>query len=136
MYDVAKETIEYREKNNVIQRDLLQLLIQFRNTGIVNADDNIWDANLTSTTENDSIDGTLKSLTLEQCAGQLALFYLAGFDTSASAISYCLFELAKQPELMKRLQSDIDAALIKHNGNITYDMIQEITLLDLCIQGE
>lgn len=128
MYDMVKDTIEYRETNNVERKDFIQCLIQLRNTGNVNVDDSLWGSEAAS-------DGQ-KSLTIEQCAGQVALLYLAGFDTTASAVANTLYELAQNPELMKRLQRDIDETLAKHNGIISYDAIQEITLLDLCVQGE
>lgn len=128
MYDMVKETIEYREKNNVVRKDFIQCLIQLRNTGNVSIDDSLWGSEAAA-------DGQ-KSLTIEQCAGQVALLYLAGFDTTASAVGNTLYELAQNPDLMKRLQRDIDETLEKHNGIISYDAIQEITLLDLCVQGE
>lgn len=40
---VVRKTIDYREQNNVVRKDLLQLLLQLRNTGRVAEDDN-WDA--------------------------------------------------------------------------------------------
>ena len=41
--NIIKRTVEYREKNNVSRKDLLQLLIQLRNTGKISENnDNIW----------------------------------------------------------------------------------------------
>lgn len=40
---VVRKTIDYREKNNVVRKDLLQLLLQLRNTGKV-AEDDVWEA--------------------------------------------------------------------------------------------
>lgn len=128
MYNMVKEMIEYREKNNVVRKDFIQCLIQLRNTGKVNIDDSLWGS---ETAADD-----LKSLTIEQCAAQVALLYLAGFDTTASAVANTLYELAQNPDLMKRLQRDIDETLDRHNGVISYEAVQEITLLDLCVQGK
>lgn len=127
MYNMVKETIEYREKNNVVQKDFIQCLIQIRNSGKVNIDDSLWDSKTAA-------DGS-KAMTIEQCAGQVALLYLAGFDTTSSAVANTLYELAQNPDLMERLQRDIDDTLTKHNGIISYEAVQEITLLELCVQG-
>ncbi len=42
MINLVKETIGYREKHNYSRKDLLQLMIQLRNTGNVHNDD-VWD---------------------------------------------------------------------------------------------
>lgn len=128
MHEMVKETIEHRERHNVVRKDFIQCLIQLRNTGKVNIDDSLWGC--------EAIADATKSMTIKQCAGQVALLYLAGFDTTASAMANTLYELTQNPDLMKRLQRDIDETLTKHNGIISYEAIQEITLLDLCVQGK
>lgn len=42
MKNIVRQTINYREKNNVSRKDMLQLLLQLRNTGKISADDNVW----------------------------------------------------------------------------------------------
>lgn len=150
MINIVRNTIEYREKHGVSRKDFIQLLIELRSTGKVSSDD-VWNADTkpdstppaaaaaTSTTKAPTTTTSNEfksSLTIEQCAAQVALFYLAGFDTTASAISYCLFELSRQPDLLKRLQREIDDTMTKHNNVITYDCIQEMPFLDLCVRGK
>lgn len=128
MIAIVEKTIEYREKNNVTRKDFIQCLIQLRNTGKINVDDNLWEVE----TANDN----LKSMTIEECAAHVSLFYLAGFDTSASSIANSLYELALNPELMKQLQIDIDAALKRHNGLLSYECMNDIPLLENCVKGK
>lgn len=45
MMNVVKDTLMYREKNNVIRKDLMQLMIQLRNTGKVQNDGD-WDTKI------------------------------------------------------------------------------------------
>lgn len=45
MINLVKDTMEYREKNNISRKDLLQLMIQLRNTGDV-ATDGVWDTTI------------------------------------------------------------------------------------------
>lgn len=40
LYDIVKETVEYREKNDYSRDDLMQLLIQLKNQGYVSNDKN------------------------------------------------------------------------------------------------
>lgn len=42
MINLVKDTMDYREKNKISRKDLLQLMIQLRNTGNVHKDD-VWD---------------------------------------------------------------------------------------------
>lgn len=115
MYNIVKSTIEYREENNVSQKDLLQYII-----GLMNMNKN--------KSENEQI-------TIENCAGELSVFYIAGFDTTSSTIACCLYELARNKKLMNRLQEDIDRTLLKYDGEITYESINDIQLLELCFLG-
>lgn len=124
MKQMVRETVEFREKNNYSRKDLMQMLIQLRNTGKVNIDDNIWDVQSTA-------DG-FKSMSIESIAAQAFLFYVAGFDTSASAAAFTIYELAQNSELLAKAQEDVQQALDKHDGKITYDSIQDMKFLELC----
>lgn len=129
MVQIVDETMSFREKNNVSRKDFIQLLMELRKTGKVRGDDE------TETVEHTNDSGK-EFMTKEQCAAQVALFYLAGFDTTASAIAYCLFELSRNPELMQRVQNEIDDVMERHNNVISYDNINEMTLLEFCVRGK
>jgi cytochrome P450 family 6 len=58
--------------------------------------------------------------------------YIAGFETSSAATTFCLYELCKNPVLMKTLQDEIEVTLTKHGGAITYESIQDMKFLELC----
>lgn len=62
--DSVKQTLLYRENNNVVRADFFQLLVQLRNTGIINRDDvHSWQTKITKN-ENE------KALTLNEVAAQ------------------------------------------------------------------
>jgi len=48
MKAIVRRTIDYREKHNIERRDLLQLLLQLKNTGKISADDEVWSAQKTN----------------------------------------------------------------------------------------
>jgi cytochrome P450 family 6 len=75
-------------------------------------------------------------MSIEQCAAQVFVFFTAGFETSASTASFCLYELAKNPQLMEKLVQEIDQELEKTNGELTYDNIHSMKFLEECIAGE
>ncbi|KAL5280355.1 CYP3A4.2 family protein [Megaselia abdita] len=125
MKRLIKETVEHREKNNVVRKDLMQMLIQLRNSGQVNTDDDNW--KFQTVAEN------LKSMSMEKLSGQGFLFFVAGFETTASTASYCLYELTQNPELKELVVKEIDEVLSRYNGEITYEGLQEMKLLDRCV---
>jgi hypothetical protein len=69
-------------------------------------------------------------------ASQAFIFFLAGFETSSTTLSFCLHELALNPEVQERLREEIDSTLEKYKGKMTYDGIQSMTYLDQVVDGE
>uniref|UniRef100_A0A6M2E1U2 Putative cytochrome n=1 Tax=Xenopsylla cheopis TaxID=163159 RepID=A0A6M2E1U2_XENCH len=110
----VKDTIHYREENNVSRKDFMQLLMQLK--------------------DNDtSGDKTKMTLTTNEIAAQAFIFFLGGFETSSSAMSFCLYELALHPEIQKRARDEIKQVINKHGGEITYDALTEMEYLDMTI---
>jgi hypothetical protein len=68
--------------------------------------------------------------------GQAFQFLAAGFETSGSTMSYALYELALHPEIQNTLRAEINQVLNKHNGQLTYDCIQDMAYLDMVVSGE
>lgn len=66
-----------------------------------------------------------------QCAG----FFIDGYETSSITLSFILFDLADNPLVQTRLKEEIDNTLLKYDGRITYEAIQEMTFLDCVYNG-
>lgn len=83
-------------------------------------------------------DGSPKSVELEMddvlVAAQAFIFFAAGFETSSSATSFTLHQLAYHPEVQARAQADIDRVLAKHGGRLSYDAVKEMTYLNWVLQ--
>ncbi|XP_053694786.1 probable cytochrome P450 28a5 [Sabethes cyaneus] len=56
-------------------------------------------------------------------------FFIDGFETSSVAISFALYELARNPAIQKRLREELQRAPVD-NGLISYDILQELPYLD------
>lgn len=127
MTHIVEQTLELREKNNIVRKDFFQLLVQLRNSGAVQLDDQ-WE---TVITNDDS-----KKLTIKELTAQAFVFYIAGFETSATTMSYCLYEIAKNQGIQRKVQEEIDTVLKRYDGKITYDSINEMKYLECCIDGK
>lgn len=125
---VVKQNLEYREKNNVSRKDFFQLLIQLRNTGNVQLDDE-WET-VIKTNESQ------KAMTLLELAAQAIVFFGAGNETSATTLTFVMHELANNPDIQRRVHEEIDEVLEKHDGKVTYDSISEMKYLEACIDGK
>lgn len=123
---VVQQNLEYREANNVVRKDIFQLLLQLRNSGTVQLDDT-WETVIKGDGE--------KKMTLIEIAAQTFIFFLAGFETSSTTLSFCLYEFVKNPAIQERVHNEICEVLKKHDGQLTYDSLLDMKYLEACIEG-
>lgn len=74
-------------------------------------------------------------LTDKVFAAQCVLFFIAGYDTTASTLSIMTFLLAKYPKEQQRLRQEMQN-LHKEQGGVTYQGVMEAKFLDACLNGE
>lgn len=65
---------------------------------------------------------------------QAFIFFAAGFETAASTMTFCLYELARNPTVQDRLHQEIREALSKH-GSLTYQAMQDMPYMDQVVNG-
>ena len=66
---------------------------------------------------------------------QALSFLIARYETSASTLSFALYELALHPEIQYSVRAEILQVLSKHGGKLTYDGIQDMSYLDMVVSG-
>ncbi|KAJ4434867.1 hypothetical protein ANN_23438 [Periplaneta americana] len=125
--NMVEETVNYRERNSFKRNDFIQLLIQIKNKGTVDADCKNGHQNGHTISEKISDDNTMSMNCL---AAQAFVFFIAGFETSSTTMQFCLYELTKNPDIQDRVRQEIDEILKKHDGKITYEAVQEMEYLD------
>ncbi|XP_022904662.1 cytochrome P450 6j1-like [Onthophagus taurus] len=86
---------------------------------------------------NDFLDAimALKSETFDEID---VISWCFGFFTdpnTGNQSGYILYALARNPEVQKKLKSEIDTVLERYNGEITFEAIQEMSYLD-CVVSE
>ncbi|CAG9859763.1 unnamed protein product [Phyllotreta striolata] len=123
--NVVSSTVDYRETNNIFRKDALHLLLQLKNRGKITDDKDIFEKNLD--------EGNNKFLTIEEVAAQCFIFFIAGFETSSTTMTFAILELSLHQEMQNRLREEILTVLKRHNNEITYDAIMEMNYLDKVI---
>ncbi|KAL6448742.1 hypothetical protein ACFW04_000513 [Cataglyphis niger] len=114
-----RDNVEYRKTHNIVNHDFMNLLIQLMEKGYIEPDDMKDVVNKSS---------TMNRLTLLEAIAQAFVFFIAGFETSSTTATFCLYELAQQQDLQDKLRKEIDEILKKH-GELTYNAVNEMTYL-------
>ena len=66
---------------------------------------------------------------------QAFVFFVAGFETSSTAMSNALYELAINPDLQDKLREEVRQTFEQNNGKLSYDIIKEMKYLDKVLKG-
>lgn len=116
-FKVVRETIDFRKKNHVHRKDFLNLLIQLKDNG-----------------ELEGSNEKLGTLTLNEVVAHSFVFFLGGFETASTTMSYCLYELSLNEEVQERARQCVKAAIHKY-GDLNYDALLDMPYLEQCING-
>lgn len=108
--DVVNQTVRYREENKVVRKDFMQILIDLKNNQ--------------------------EALTVNEVAAQAFAFFLAGFETSSTTMTYCLFALSENQDIQERVRDEVRNVLELHDGQLTYEGVQEMKYMDQVLEGK
>jgi hypothetical protein len=93
-------------------------------------------ANLTSIYTDFTVSHNVVGMSMDFLAAQAFVFFVGGFQTSSTTMTFSLYELSLHPEIQDRVREEIDDVLKKHDGKITYEAIQEMEYLDKVVAGK
>ncbi|EGI61799.1 Cytochrome P450 9e2, partial [Acromyrmex echinatior] len=74
-----------------------------------------------------------RELDIDDMTAQAFIFFLAGFETSSTAMCFAAHEIAANPEIQLKLQQEIDKVLDESNGEVSYETINRLEYLDAVI---
>ncbi|KAG5674637.1 hypothetical protein PVAND_004591 [Polypedilum vanderplanki] len=104
--DIVEQTIKYRIDNNIQSNDFMSLLMKMMK-------DN--------------------SLTFNEVWSQSVVFFLAGYETSSTALNYCLYEMSQRKDICDKARESVKKALEKHNGELNYDAVNDMQYIEQCV---
>ncbi|XP_017040712.2 probable cytochrome P450 6a21 [Drosophila ficusphila] len=113
---IVRETVAFREQNNIRRNDFMDQLIDLKNNQLMASE----------TGEN-------VNLTIEQIAAQAFVFFAAGFETSSTTMGFTLYELAQHQDIQDRVRKEVLEICQKNNGELTYESVKDLVYLDQVI---
>ncbi|GBO41976.1 hypothetical protein AVEN_202718-1, partial [Araneus ventricosus] len=127
--NVIETVIKERKKTGKKYNDVLQILMdaadeteQSLNSEVFEDETDrfgsIAEKNASSTLKN-------KKLSKLELLAQCVLFFFAGFETTASVLTFLAYELAMNPEWQEKLIEEVDKAFEKHVSLLFCDELPE-----------
>ncbi|XP_051157201.1 cytochrome P450 9e2-like [Leptopilina boulardi] len=104
---LVNDTVETRKAKNIIRPDMIHLLIE--------------------ASKNDK--GV--EITIDDIIAQSFIFFLAGFSTSATLMTFVAHELSVNQDVQEKLREEVDS-FTNHEG-ISYDSLSKMKYLDMVI---
>lgn len=72
---------------------------------------------------------------MEEAAAQAFIFFLAGFETTSTTISFALFEMAINEDIQIKARREV-VKVFETFGGLSYESVMEMHYLDTVIFGK
>uniref|UniRef100_A0A2H1VYP7 unspecific monooxygenase n=1 Tax=Spodoptera frugiperda TaxID=7108 RepID=A0A2H1VYP7_SPOFR len=125
-----------RELKNIIRPDMIHLLMEAKKGKLTHDDIKCNDVATGFATVTESAVGK-KSVKRDwsdsDLIAQAVVFFVAGFDTVSTAMSFLLYELALNPDIQERLAQEIKENDAKNGGKFDFNSIQNMVYMDMVV---
>ncbi|XP_065366573.1 probable cytochrome P450 6a21 [Calliphora vicina] len=115
---IVKDTVKYREDNQVKRNDFMNLLLELKNNKVMKTEGG----------------EDFTNLSLKEVAAQAFIFLVAGSDTSSTTMSFALYELALNQDIQEKARQEVNRVLELHNQEFSYECMSELKYLEQIIQ--
>lgn len=76
------------------------------------------------------------SLSSNEYIAQMWMFLCGSAESSSTIVSFALYELARNLECQIKLRNEISSVLSKHDNEITYEAVAEMSYIDCVLDGK
>lgn len=135
MEEISAQGLKSRMSGQTTRNDFLQLLVEAKKgelqaVGQDELDTFEKDAQLSGQYQNKK-----QYLTEEIMRAQCIIFFVAGFSTTSSMITFALLALARNQDIQEKLRKEV-AKIVKPDGSLDYDDVSRLLYLDMVTCGK
>ncbi|XP_026727646.1 cytochrome P450 6B1-like [Trichoplusia ni] len=120
-YNIVTSVLRAREKGVQEKRgDFIDMMMALRNDDTNN-----------NSCKKDNEDVEITDMVISANA---FIIFLGGFETTSSTLAFLFLELAADQRVQEAMRQEIREVLEKHEGKITYELLQELVYMEMVIQ--
>lgn len=82
-----------------------------------------------------SADTNASDLSIQEMTSLFVNWFAAGAEISGGVTAMALFSLCQHPQIQERARKEVDQVLERHNGNVTFEALNEVKYVDMVIYG-
>ncbi|EAT41567.1 AAEL006815-PA [Aedes aegypti] len=134
---VIMENMKQRKAHGIVRNDMIHMLMEVRKGALKHekGEQETKDAGF-ATVEESQVGKTTHSRIWKdnELVAQCFIFFLAGFDTLSTGLTFLTYELALNPEIQQRLYEEVMETESNLDGKpLTYEVLQQMKYMDMVI---
>ncbi|KAJ2939829.1 hypothetical protein O0L34_g18023 [Tuta absoluta] len=133
--NLVMSTMQERDKYNITRPDMIHILMEAKKGKLLH-DEKTEDDNAGFATVEESAVGkktVTRAWTEDDLIAQAVLFFIAGFETVASSMTFLLYELAVNPDVQEKLVQEIRETEEKYGEKFDFNAVQKMAYMDMAV---
>ncbi|XP_035688030.1 cytochrome P450 3A8-like isoform X2 [Branchiostoma floridae] len=122
-YKVLDQLMELRQTTVSERLDFMQLMLNAHKEPEEEEEDNSRDV---------KVQGQKQALTKDDVVSNGIVFFLAGYDTTATTMAFALYNLAINQEAQDKVIQELDEVM-REKDQVDHEALQQMTYLEMCI---
>lgn len=136
--NIISETVRDREEKGIIRNDMIRLLMEARKGKLKQDEEKTIDTGFATALELNAETGAKEGkgeISIDDITAQALIFLFAGFDTTATLMSYIAYELALHPDIQEKLHEEVESTFEEGNGKLTFEGLMSMKYMDMIVSG-
>lgn len=105
--ETVKSIVAYRSHNNIKRPDLMNSLMNMLSD---------------------------ESLNISQVCAQSFFYFVAGYETTSTALTFCIYELSMNPDIQDKARREVLDVFENHQKKLTYECLNELVYLEKIVK--